>query len=677
MKATVSVATENGDVFGEAANKDMIIYTASNGQNILIGNQEDGVAGLRMTSNNIYVRRHILPTTDDAYDLGSSELRFRDLTLSGNFTVHGTTTTLNTETVLIEDNKITLNSSQVGAPSSNLVSGVEVERGTLSNYMFIFEEATDLFKIGMSGDTLQAVATRSDQVEHTTIPFWNSNLNRFDFSSNVKINSSTGSIFATSFVGDGSQLTGIVGTSGVKRFMEQTAGGRNPYDCIVVIDNEDNVRAIGLNDHNRFGPGANLFAPGIIMALPNNEIASKVYVTRRNVYILSTLGNVYVTGNNTEGQAALPAGSGTANVITPTATAVTNCSKVILPTGTTGAESVMFLTNDGKVYSAGLNNVGQLGIGTTTNSTNKNPELTLGPGNLYGNPTEVVLDVIGVGGNNGTNTRETYCALLADGTVCCVGCGDQGQMGNGTTTVVNSSWIIVQNSLTPGTALQNVTHIHGCGRHSLTSFYALTYNGVSMYSWGYGGQGQLGHGDLNDQTRAKLVPAFGNGTITQVYAFNSVNSSVIVQRSDNRFYACGYNGYGQLGLGDTTSRSSFTLIDSLMNKSIEKLFICGPNAPHVWAKSETGKLYSAGHNGQGQTGLLSTSTNINTFTEVNFKSASSIVDVIPLYSEGIGGFTVILTSDGNTYFTGQTRFNYAGLDREIYTFAKNTANILG
>lgn len=84
-----------------------------------------------------------------------------DVIISGDLTVNGTVTTLSTETVTIEDNIILINSTQTGTPATSLVSGLEIERGTATNYQFVFVELTDEFKVGEVGD-LQPVLTRDE-----------------------------------------------------------------------------------------------------------------------------------------------------------------------------------------------------------------------------------------------------------------------------------------------------------------------------------------------------------------------------------------------------------------------------------------------------------------------------------------------------------------------------------
>ncbi len=94
-----------------------------------------------------------------------------NLTVGGNFTVSGTTTSVDTQTLLIKDNILTINSSLSNAiPPSTLQSGIEVRRGTYSNYYFVFDETSQLFKVGQCNQ-LQAVTTRDDNLA-TGFPYY-------------------------------------------------------------------------------------------------------------------------------------------------------------------------------------------------------------------------------------------------------------------------------------------------------------------------------------------------------------------------------------------------------------------------------------------------------------------------------------------------------------------------
>jgi len=94
----------------------------------------------------------------------------KTVTIPGNLDVQGTTTSINTEELDIDDNIILINSNQTGTPSSVLIGGLEIERGDLTNYQFVFVEDTVDFRIGEVGD-LQAVATREDSPTDTSLFF--------------------------------------------------------------------------------------------------------------------------------------------------------------------------------------------------------------------------------------------------------------------------------------------------------------------------------------------------------------------------------------------------------------------------------------------------------------------------------------------------------------------------
>lgn len=69
-----------------------------------------------------------------------------DVIIEGNLTVNGTTTTIDTLTLLVEDNIITLNSNVTGTPSTD--GGIEIERGTQANKTLVWDESEDKWSIG-------------------------------------------------------------------------------------------------------------------------------------------------------------------------------------------------------------------------------------------------------------------------------------------------------------------------------------------------------------------------------------------------------------------------------------------------------------------------------------------------------------------------------------------------
>jgi len=83
-----------------------------------------------------------------------------NLTVTGNLTVSGTTTSINTETLTIDDNIIILNNNEAGTPSQN--AGIEVERGTSTNVVLRWNETTDKWEATNDGSTYGNLVTTAD-----------------------------------------------------------------------------------------------------------------------------------------------------------------------------------------------------------------------------------------------------------------------------------------------------------------------------------------------------------------------------------------------------------------------------------------------------------------------------------------------------------------------------------
>ena len=78
--------------------------------------------------------------------------------VAGDLTVNGTTTSINTTELLVEDNLITLNSTYTGStPSAN--AGFEVERGTLTNATLQWNETGDYWEVDKANGTFYEIAT--------------------------------------------------------------------------------------------------------------------------------------------------------------------------------------------------------------------------------------------------------------------------------------------------------------------------------------------------------------------------------------------------------------------------------------------------------------------------------------------------------------------------------------
>ena len=139
-------------------------------------------------------------------------------------------------------------------------------------------------------------------------------------------------------------------------------------------------------------------------------------------------------------------------------------------------------------------------------------------------------------------------ALTADGAVWSWGDGDWGRLGHGDPA---HQW---QPKKVEAFAGQRVVAVSAGRDHSL----ALTADGA-VWSWGYGYQGRLGHGDTQSQLLPKKVEAFAG---RRVVAVSAGRDHSLALTAENAVFAWGQGGTGQLGHGEDLS-------DQLLPKKIE------------------------------------------------------------------------------------------------------------
>jgi hypothetical protein len=162
----------------DTANVDMIISGGSISANlfggVVSGSSQINLASVtgNSTSNvsegsNLYYTDTRVKTKLDAEGvlsgstINGSKTFSNNVTITGDLTVNGTTTTVNSNTVNIGDNIIVLNSDETGVPSQN--AGIEIERGTSTNATLIWDEANDYWKAGLSESEVPLVTTTGTQ----------------------------------------------------------------------------------------------------------------------------------------------------------------------------------------------------------------------------------------------------------------------------------------------------------------------------------------------------------------------------------------------------------------------------------------------------------------------------------------------------------------------------------
>jgi alpha-tubulin suppressor-like RCC1 family protein len=281
---------------------------------------------------------------------------------------------------------------------------------------------------------------------------------------------------------------------------------------------------------------------------------------------------VYAWGDNQYGEL----GNGTTtNSSTPVP--VTGLSGVTVKAVAGGGLHSLAVTSTGAVYAWGFNGQGQLGNGTITSGGAANPT----PAQVTGLSGVNITAVAGGGGQS--------LAVTSTGSVYACGNNNYGQLGNGTTV----------NSPTPihvtggGLSGVTVTAAAGGGAHSL----ALTSTGA-VYAWGYNGNGELGTGNTTNSSTPVAVTGLSG---VDVKAVSAGADHSLALTSTGAVYAWGYNNAGQLGNGTTTNALTALLVPFPADGSATVVSISAGRFDSFALESD-GSLWAWGYNYQGQYG---------------------------------------------------------------------------
>jgi alpha-tubulin suppressor-like RCC1 family protein len=332
------------------------------------------------------------------------------------------------------------------------------------------------------------------------------------------------------------------------------------------------------------------FTPVDTTALDGN--ISKVIAGSYHTFILADSGKLYATGDNEYGQLGVGFDADMNNVTVDKFTQVDtttlngNISKVFA-----GGAHSFILTDTGKLYAAGTNALGSLGLG---NTYDEDTFVEVNTSALDGNISEVILGY-------------AHSFVLTDsGKLYATGDNRNGQLGLGDTTE-RLSLTLVNTSALDG----NISKVFAGGAHS----FILTDKG-KLYGAGHNQYGMLGVGTEYDTNTFTLVNiAALDGNISKVSA--GFWHSMILTDS-GKVYSTGSNDEGQLGLGDKNHRYEFTLVDTTaINGKVGAIAVGGW---HSMILTDSWSVYGAGSNVTGALGLAEDEDYITSFTQVPMPS---------------------------------------------------------
>ena len=155
---TLAYNPGNVEVFFNGARLEESDFTATNGTSIVLASAAATNDLVSIISTDVFEVTDTVSRQNGGTFIG-------DVTMSGNLTVNGTTTSVNSNEVNIGDNILKLNSDETGTPSQN--AGIEVERGSATNVAFRWNETTDKWQFTNDGSSYIDLG-ESDLVGDTT-----------------------------------------------------------------------------------------------------------------------------------------------------------------------------------------------------------------------------------------------------------------------------------------------------------------------------------------------------------------------------------------------------------------------------------------------------------------------------------------------------------------------------
>jgi alpha-tubulin suppressor-like RCC1 family protein len=304
------------------------------------------------------------------------------------------------------------------------------------------------------------------------------------------------------------------------------------------------------------------------------------------------------------------------------------------------------LRSDGTVWCWGDNTYGQLGNNSTTDSHTPVEVRGVGGTGYLTGVVEVAAD-----GN-------FSCARLTDGTVRCWGRNQSGQLGTGVTDNNAHSTPLQVIGVGGSGTLGSVTAITAGANHT-----CALISGGTVDCWGLNDHGQLGNNSTTDNdTPVRVVGAGGTGYLTGVTAVSGGRMHVCVLLSGGSVYCWGDNENGELGDGTTTNRSvpvragSISTAVSVSAGEYHSCALLADGTAQCWGASAYGQV------GDGTT--ADTSTPVTVIGPGGYGVLSGIAAI----SAGGGDITetddyehtCALTTDGTVVCWGQNNYGQLG-----------------
>lgn len=312
------------------------------------------------------------------------------------------------------------------------------------------------------------------------------------------------------------------------------------------------------------------------------------------------------------------------------------------------------LLNTGRIKCWGLNSNGQLGLGDSNHRGDV-------PGEMGS-----ALPVTDLGANAKVESlamgSSHSCARLTSGAVKCWGTSSNGALGLGAITSRGAEpnqmgdRLEVVN-LGGASSMIAASHEHTC---ALVSDVVLC--------WGWNSLGQLGLGDKENRSVANGAYVNLGSTVALMFALGEAHTCARVSGGSVKCW--GYNGDGQLGLGDDVSRGDDPNEMSVNLRAVdlgdEPILAISAGISHNCVVLTDGRVKCWGHNGYGQLGIGDRARR-GTSTSHMGDSLSAVDLGEAVTALAAGGFhTCALLASGRVKCWGHNEYGQLGLGDMVH-----------
>ncbi|WP_455475333.1 RCC1 domain-containing protein [Bartonella sp. B17] len=256
---------------------------------------------------------------------------------------------------------------------------------------------------------------------------------------------------------------------------------------------------------------------------------------------------------------------------------------------------------------------------------------------------------------NQSGSIDTRVYLMANGLIKACGSGTDFSNGNPA-----EKSIYIPSTITPEDPDIRFVEVYSGG----FQHYALTENG-EVWSWGRNLAGQLGHGDTVARALPKRIEYFVKYGIKIARIItnrpNYYDSGfAYFLTTDGRLYGCGHNGYGNMGIGTTVNQYT-----PIRCGALEDIVDVGISASPctVYAINKTGALWVWGCNNFGQLGLGDTTNRSSPTLNTTMTNVYKAIPTCGYLSDGTApvGSGFVIKKDGSIWSTGNNNNGQLGL----------------